>query len=63
MAKRRKDDKLYPRSFLATLELDGLLEQAAAERGMKKSQLIRQALTEWLLYQGVEKMRKRRGKT
>lgn len=58
----RRNTKLLPRSFLAPADLDRSLKREAARRGMKQSQLIRQALTEWLLYQGVEQKKKERGK-
>lgn len=56
----RLKKKLYPRSFLASAALDRSIGKEAAKRGMTRSQLIRLAITEWLLYQGVEDAKKLR---
>ncbi len=61
----RKTRKLYPRSFLASPDLDAILLKVARQRGMTRSQLIRHALTEWLFYHHVEEsaaLRKKAGR-
>lgn len=52
------DKKLVPRSFLPTRALDRVLNKEAVRRGMKMSALVRQALKEWLLYQGNKEARR-----
>ena len=49
---KRSKFVLLPRSFLPTVELDRALTAEARARGTTTSQLIRHALTEWMLYQG-----------
>lgn len=59
MVTRRKS-KLVPRSFLPTEALNTVLSKEADRRGMKISQLIRNALVEWALYNGIREAQKAR---
>jgi hypothetical protein len=59
MVRRRRPLALYPRSFLANADLARILPKVARKRGMTQSQLIRHALTEWLLYHHVEESKKK----
>ena len=52
--RRRRKPNLYPRSFLASADLDLLLEKQARKRSMTKSQLIRHLLEQQLAYEGVK---------
>jgi hypothetical protein len=52
--RRRRKPELYPRSFLASADLDLLLERQARKRSMTKSQLIRHLLEQQLAYEGVK---------
>lgn len=55
MVKRRqRKPNLYPRSFLASADLDMMLGKLARKRSMTKSQLIRHLLEQQLAYLGIK---------